>query len=223
MSAAAAPPWLRQLASNPAADPHGINQVLNRSGPAGRAASVLILFGGQNIAAVPGDATVLLTQRARTLRQHGGQVSFPGGAAEPTDTSPAATALRESAEETGLDPSGVDILAVLDPVYVPPSRFHVTPVLGYWRQPSPVTVVDPAEVERVAQVPVASLLNPANRFVVRHPLGYQGPAFAVDGMIVWGLTGGLLAGLFAVSGWEIPWDHTDVRDLATTLAAAGQQ
>ena len=131
------------------------------------------------------------------------------------------TALREAQEETGLDPAGVEPLAVLLGIFVPPSKFDVTPVVAYWRTPSPVGVVDTAEAERVVRVPLRTLLEPANRFVVRHPLGYQGPAFAVDGMVVWGFTGGILAGLIEVSGWELPWDHDDVRDLESTLAAAG--
>jgi hypothetical protein len=74
-----------------------------------------------------------------------------------------------------------------------------------------------AEAERVVRVPVRDLIDPDNRFQVRHRAGYQGPAFEVDGMLVWGFTAGVLAGLFAVSGWEIEWDHRDVRDLDATL------
>ena len=155
------------------------------------------------------------------MRQHRGQVAFPGGGADPEDGSPVATALREAEEETGLDPAGVEPIAIWPGIYVPPSRFDVTPVVAYWRSPSPVSVVDPAEAERVVRVPVRTLIDPGNRFVVRHPLGYRGPAFMVDGMLVWGFTGGILAGLLAISGWETEWDHHDVRDLETALEAAG--
>lgn len=229
------PPWLRQLVDTVSGDKglvdsSGTNPVLDRSAADGevtRPASVLVLFGGPEEAdfasrgGLPADADILLTQRAATLRQHSGQVAFPGGATDPGDESPVATALRESQEETGLDPDGVQILATMPGIYVPPSRFDVVPVLGYWRTPSTVGVVDAAEAERVARVPIRSLLDPDNRFQVRHPRGYQGPAFAVDGMLVWGFTGGILAGLLAVSGWETEWDTSDIRDLEASLAAVG--
>lgn len=202
-----------------------------RRGPAGtqrwRPAAVLVLFGGAPAAdpaaagELPPDATVLLTQRATTLRSHGGQVAFPGGAIEPGDSGPVAAALREAQEETGLDPDGVQVLSVLPSVAVPVSGFDVTPVVAYWRTPGVVGVVSEAEATRVAQVPLAQLLDPVNRFVVRHPLGYQSPAFTVADMLVWGFTAWVLAGLLAASEWELDWDRHDVRDLRSSLAAVG--
>ncbi len=192
-----------------------------------RQAAVLVLFAGSvepDPAApggLPADADVLLTQRASTMRQHRGQVAFPGGAEDSGDDGPVGTALREAAEETGLDPAGVQPFAVLPKLFVPPSKFDVTPVLGYWRAPSPVGVVDQAETERVVRVPLTELLDPAHRFMVRGSLGYQSPAFQVDGMLVWGLTGGILAGIIKTAGWERDWDRGDVRDLESSLAAVG--
>ncbi|MBH0779159.1 CoA pyrophosphatase [Nocardia sp. NEAU-351] len=192
-----------------------------------RQAAVLVLFGGSIEAdhdapgGVPADADILLTQRASTMRSHRGQVAFPGGEVEVGDTGPIDTALREANEETGLDRAGVEPLLVLPKLFVPPSRFDVTPVLAYWRTPSEVRVVDRGETDRVVRVPLADLLDPANRFLVRGPLGYKSPAFLVDGLLVWGLTGGILAGIFASAGWEPDWDREDVRDLEATLAAVG--
>nr|WP_239003600.1 CoA pyrophosphatase [Nocardia panacis] len=192
-----------------------------------RQAAVLVLFGGAAQAdptapgGLPADATVLLTQRAASLRQHRGQVAFPGGAVDPEDNGPIDTALREANEETGLDRTGVEPLAVLPKLFVPPSHFDVTPVIAYWRTPSRVWVVDRKETERVTPIPVADLLDPANRFVVRGSTGYRSPAFQVDGMLVWGLTGGILAQTFKSAGWERDWDRTDVRDLESALAAVG--
>ncbi|MFB8276721.1 NUDIX hydrolase [Nocardia colli] len=192
-----------------------------------RQAAVLVLFGGSPEpdsdapGGLPADAEVLLTQRAATLRQHRGQVAFPGGEVDPGDTGLIDTALREACEETGLDRSGVEPLALLPKLFVPPSRFDVTPVVAYWRTPSEVRVVDQSETERVVRVPVAELLDPANRFLVRSSLGYQSPAFQVDGMLVWGLTGGILAGIFKAAGWDQDWDHRDVRDLEAALADVG--
>lgn len=180
----------------------------------GRAAAVLMLFGEGN-----DGPDVLLLRRADTLGSHPGQVAFPGGAADPTDDGPVATALREAYEETGVLESGVRPLAQLPELYVPVSGFVVTPVLAYWEQPSPVAPVDPAETAAVARVPVAHLADPANRFRVRHPAGYVGAAFSAPGMLVWGFTAGLLNGLLALGGWEQPWDATDVRDLELALRA----
>ncbi|WP_067479118.1 NUDIX hydrolase [Nocardia amamiensis] len=192
-----------------------------------RQAAVLVLFGGspdadpQAPGGLPADAEVLLTQRASTMRQHRGQVAFPGGAVDPGDAGPIDTALREACEETGLDRSGVEPFAVLPKLFVPPSRFDVTPVIAYWRMPGAVRVVNESETERVVRVPLVHLLDPANRFVVRSTLGYQSPAFQVDGMLVWGLTGGILAGISKACGWDREWDHEDVRELETALAAVG--
>ncbi|MEE2034328.1 NUDIX hydrolase [Rhodococcus chondri] len=221
------PYWLRRVATIEPTDPHSLNSILHRRPPAGtaiRQASVLVLFGGAAEAdpvahgGLPPDADVLLTQRAATLREHSGQVAFPGGGADPEDDGPIATALREAQEETGLDPSGVRPLSVLPELFIPPSGFDVTPVVAYWERPSPVGVVDPGEATRVVRVPLRDLLDPDNRFQVRHTMGYRGPAFQIDDMLVWGFTAGVLAGLFAVSGWEIAWDHHDVRDLDVVLA-----
>lgn len=179
-----------------------------------RPAAVLMLFAGQ----VLEDADVLLLQRASTMRTHSGQVAFPGGALDPTDDGPVGAALREAEEETALDPTGVLPLALLPELNIPPSGFRVTPILAHWHQPSPVRAVDPAESARVARVPLHRLLDPSSRFRVKHSSGYAGPAFYVDGMMIWGFTGGLLSTLAVLAGWEQPWDTTDVRDLETVLA-----
>ena len=96
---------------------------------------------------------VLLIERAHDMRSHAGQPAFPGGRVDPTDVDVVATALREAEEETGLDPSGVEVVAVLPDLFIPPSGFVVTPVLGWWQRPSPVFAKDPAEVASVHRVP----------------------------------------------------------------------
>lgn len=185
-----------------------------------RHASVLVLFGE--------DAThgpdVLLMERADTLRDHAGQVAFPGGGTDPGDADPVATALREAQEETGLDPAGVAPLALLPQLYVPPSRFLVTPVLAHWARPVAVCAVDPAETATVVRVPLSALIEPANRLLVGHPSGFVGPAFVVAGLLVWGFTGGLLSALLRLGGWERSWDDSRVHDLdqAWSTARAGQ-
>ncbi|MHA6797092.1 NUDIX hydrolase [Pseudonocardia bannensis] len=181
----------------------------------GRRAAVLMLFGEG-----PDGPDVLLMERAAALRNHAGQVSFPGGGIDRTDAGPLAAALREAEEETGLDPSGVVPLTLLPELFIPPSGFVVTPVLAHWERPVPVRAVDPGETARVVRVPVAALADPANRLQVSHPSGYIGPAFSVAGLLVWGFTGGLLSALLHLGGWERPWDRSRVDDLGTAWSAA---
>jgi 8-oxo-dGTP pyrophosphatase MutT (NUDIX family) len=173
----------------------------------GRESAVLILFGDG-----PDGPDVLLIERSHDSRQHAGQAAFPGGAVEPDDDGPASTALREAVEETGLDPSGVEVLGLLPTLWLPPSGFLVVPVLAWWREPSAVAAVDPAEVAAVARVPIAALVEPANRFRLRHPSGHIGAAFDVGDLLVWGFTAGLLDRLLDVAGWSKPWNRDDVRD-----------
>lgn len=195
----------------------------NESGRPHRDAAVLVLFSGDPDAPgprPPADARVLLTHRAPTLRSHSGQVSFPGGGVDDTDSGPVEAALRESWEETGLDPESVDVLAVLPELYIPVSNYSVAPVVGYWRTPMQVGVVDPGETSRVMTVPVDEMLDPANRFLLRHSTGWTGPAFLHDDLVVWGFTAGILAAMFHSAGWDLDWDTSDIRDLETTLAAS---
>ncbi|MCR2783936.1 MULTISPECIES: CoA pyrophosphatase [unclassified Microbacterium] len=189
-----------------------------------RAAAVLILFGvldsspsahDAQDAAVSRDLDVLLLARATTLRAHPGQVAFPGGRIDPGDGGPVAAALREAQEETGLDPAGVEVLGPLENIPLAFSRHLVTPVLGWWRHPSPVHAVDQAESADVFRAPVADLLNPANRgMTVIHRDGaeYRSVAFHVpnaDGVhLVWGFTAMVLDALFDRLGWTEPWDAT---------------
>lgn len=181
----------------------------------GRDAAVLVLFGeGES------GPDVLLIERSWDTSAHPGQPAFPGGEVDREDAGPAATALREAVEETGLVAGGVEVLAELPGLWVP-SGFAVRPVLAWWREPSPVYVVDPVEVAAVHRVPLSELTDPARRLRVAHPGGHVGPAFDVRGMRVWGFTGGLLSTLIARCGWERPWDTQRleplVPDPATTV------
>ena len=221
------PGWLRPLAEAAAAvRPEQLSRFLPPE-EGGRASAVLMLFGelepsrraatptasavptggGGVDVPVPPPGDVLLIERAHDMRSHAGQVAFPGGAVDPEDDHLVAAALREAQEETGLDPAGVEVLTELPALFLPPSGFVVTPVLAWWREPSPVSVVDTREVASVHRVPLAELLDPANRLQVTHPSGYIGPAFTVAGLLVWGFTAGLIDRLLRLAGWEQPWDR----------------
>ncbi len=242
----ACPPWLRPLVDNVAAIPDAYrrrlpadvlamitaNAASSMAAMCGdrRDAAVLVLFSGPGTrpadGGVPDDADLLVTVRASTLRHHAGQAAFPGGASDPTDGGPVATALREAHEETGIDISKLHPLATMERTFIAPSQFHVVPVLAYSPDPGPVAVVNEAETAVVARVPVRAFINPANRLMVyRGDLGrrWAGPAFLLNEMLVWGFTGQVISAVLDVAGWAQPWDTTDLRELDAAMALVGDQ
>lgn len=189
---------------------------------AARPAAVLVLFGvlddlpsrpadaGATAAPVARDLDVLLLRRAATLGSHPGQIAFPGGRIEASDDGPIGGALREAAEETGVDPADIEPLGTLPPLPVPVSNHLVTPVPAWWTRPSKVAAVDHDESVDVFRVPVADLLDPANRgnteMTFRGTV-YRGAAFTVGGRVVWGFTALVLARMFDELGWTVPWNE----------------
>jgi 8-oxo-dGTP pyrophosphatase MutT (NUDIX family) len=200
------PGWLRELAD--AAAGMEIDPRVAPPASGGRASAVLVLFGeGQD------GPDLLLIQRSEGLRLHAGQPAFPGGAIDAADSGPVAAALREAAEEVGVDPGGVDIVGTLPELFIPRTGFRVVPVLAWWRRPGAVAPVDPGEVAAVERVSVSELADPSARLMVRGPSGFISPAFRVRQMLIWGFTAVLLDRLLTLAGWERPWDVARVVDL----------
>lgn len=145
---------------------------------------------------------VLLTRRTEHLRDHAGQISFPGGRAEAHDADAAATALREAQEEVGLDPGRVEVLGRL-PAYTTVTSFVVTPVVALVDSPGALKL-DPFEVDEAFEVPLAFLMDPAHHHrhewnvggVQRHFLSmpWRGPA---GEYFIWGATAAMLRNLYA--------------------------
>ncbi len=149
-----------------------------------------------------GEARLVLTERLSYDGHHSGEVSLPGGKAEPGDADAATTALREAAEEVGLDPVGatVRVLGRLDEVFIPVSDFRITPIVAV-AELTPVLRANPAEVARILTPPIDMFLPDADIEIVERtlngwPLRYGG--YRIDGLHVWGATGRILGQLGAI-------------------------
>jgi 8-oxo-dGTP pyrophosphatase MutT (NUDIX family) len=144
----------------------------------------------------PEGATLLLTQRTNHLADHAGQVSFPGGRAEPIDSSSVDTALREAAEEIGLARQHVEVLGLL-PEYWTITGYRVTPVVG-WIEPPFSLSLDSYEVADAFEVPLAFLMDPASH--EQRSYDYRGRrrsyfAIPYDGRLIWGATAAMIVNL----------------------------
>jgi 8-oxo-dGTP pyrophosphatase MutT (NUDIX family) len=167
----------------------------DEAGATARAAAVLVLLFPDG----EGEARLVLTERADRGGHHSGEVSFPGGRAEPGDADIVATALREAAEEVGLDPvaAGVRVLGTLSMQWIPVSNFSVTPVVAVAERP-PVLVPQTSEVAAILEAPVAAFLPGGELvWVEREIRGWdlRYAAYPVEGLAVWGMTARVLGGL----------------------------
>jgi 8-oxo-dGTP pyrophosphatase MutT (NUDIX family) len=158
--------------------------------PARPAATLLAIYPGEG-----GELTVPLTVRRADLRAHAGEVSLPGGAVDPADAGPEATALREAVEEIGLDATAVQVLGQLDEVWIPVSNFELRPFVGALAaRPRLVPAAD--EVAAVVELPLRSLLAPDA--VTQEEIEIGGWTLSVAvyrhaGQRIWGATARTLA------------------------------
>jgi 8-oxo-dGTP pyrophosphatase MutT (NUDIX family) len=167
-------------------------------------AAVLVLL-------VPGiaddEAHVILTERVIGGRYHSGEVSFPGGRAEPEDADVVATALREAAEEIGLDveAAAVEVLGTLEPVWIPVSGFRLTPVIATAGRRPELTAA-PAEVSRIVAAPLTAFLPGAEIRRVEARIGdrqLRYGAYPIEDLLVWGATARVLGQLGAILGRDV--------------------
>jgi len=147
------------------------------------------------------ELSVVFTQRTSHLKHHSGQISFPGGRAEPEDPTPEFTALRETEEELGLARDRVEVLARM-PQYCTRTGFCVTPVVGVLAPPL-VLVPDRREVEEVFEVPLGFLLDPRNH--ERRTREYQGQmvgyyVIQYGERHIWGATAAMIVNLYRMIG-----------------------
>jgi len=170
--------------------------MISVEGKAGRQAAVLVLIYPLDEGGTP---ALVLTARQPSLRDHSGQVSLPGGSLDPGET-PEQAALREGHEEVGVPPGAPRLVGRLTPIFVPPSKFSVYPVVAAL-DARPVFTVHEAEVAALIEVPLARLLDGAfRRTAPRTIFGrtYDVPVFDLDGFEVWGATAMMLSELAAV-------------------------
>jgi 8-oxo-dGTP pyrophosphatase MutT (NUDIX family) len=169
-------------------------------GAPSREAAVLIpiVTGG-------GDARVVYTLRKEGLRNHAGQISFPGGGSDPADASLLETALREAYEEVSLDPDLVEVVGRLEKMYIPASGFLVSPYVGLLPPRAELILSSPNEVEAVFTASLEALMAPETFQVAlwKHEgRDYEVPVFAVGEHKIWGATAAMTAGLLVRLGWR---------------------
>ena len=178
---------------DPRSDPKGDSalDIVKASGVEPKAAAVLV-----PVIAHPEETTVLLTQRATGLRAHSGQIAFPGGRLD-GEEEPLAAALREAAEEIGLDARHVRPLGYLD-AYLSGTGYLVTPIVALVAPDAPLSL-NPLEVTETFEVPLGFLMDPARHEI--HEREWNGHlrryyAIPFGERYIWGVTAGIIHNLY---------------------------
>lgn len=170
-----------------------------KHGADARRAAVLICFYPEE----NGEIHFILIRRNEYDGVHSGQISFPGGRYEATDRDMIYTALREAEEETNIRMGEVEVLGKITPVYIPPSNFIVTAVIG-WAQKKPNLIPDPAEVTEIMCISLKELSDPGN--IQQRDISHKEyniidvPCFYIQGHIVWGATAMILSEVVDIIG-----------------------
>jgi 8-oxo-dGTP pyrophosphatase MutT (NUDIX family) len=174
-----------------------------RPEPGDRLAAVLALLVGRD------DPELVFTERAAMLSRHAGEMSFPGGLEEPGDADLRATALRETAEELGIDVAADAVLGALPPIHTYVSGILVTPFVVVLAE-LPTLVVSDAEIARVVRVPLRELAAIEEQRTLREENGttWRGWWYVHDDMTVWGATGFMVHALLEMIRKEAPWAVT---------------
>ena len=152
--------------------------------------SVLMLIFPEN-----GELKTCLIRRPANMRNHGGQIAFPGGRFEPSDNDLVYTALRESFEEIGLKDNLIEVLGLLTPIYIQVSNFTINPIIG-WCERLPLLKIDRHEVDELFIIPFAQLFHPKNFLSkeVTTPRGnFQAPGYFIEPLFIWGATAMILS------------------------------
>ena len=157
--------------------------------PEARCGAVLLLIFPN-----PGGISLPLIKRPEGFSVHSGQIALPGGGHEQPEHFPVETALRETEEEIGVPQEAVTVLGVLTPLYIPPSNYSITPVVGVLRDPSPSFRPEAREVARVIPVRVDDLIPGKETAEVRGSTGSRtAPCYRVGESIIWGATAMILS------------------------------
>ena len=185
------PPGSLDRGSDPNGD-HSLDGLMPKLDVMPRPAAVLV-----PVVMRADEATILLTQRTPHLREHSGQIAFPGGKIDASDPTPLATALREAEEEIGLDPSLVRPIGYLDG-YLSGTGFFITPIVGLVTPPFSLSLNE-HEVAEAFEVPLSFLMDPARHEL--HSREWRGRmrryyAIPFGDRYIWGVTAGIIRNLY---------------------------
>ncbi len=147
-----------------------------------------------------GERHILFIKRSQEVKDHKGEISFPGGLWEKSDERLEKTALREALEEIGIRPTDVKILGLLDDIKTTSTSYRVTPIVGVIPHPYPFTI-NRTEVDEIIEIPLKHLIDKGNsgkETITRDGVTYTGQVYHYKHYLIWGATARILSNLFEV-------------------------